>query len=515
MKKYSLEIVVFVCGACVMVLELVGSRVFAPYYGTSIFVWTSLIGVILACLSLGYWWGGIIADKNPDTKLFSFLILSSGISVAALALLSDAVLFFFQAWIQVIGLGTALATLLLFGVPTTLLGMVSPFAARLAKPSVHNTGSTIGRLYALSTLGSITGTFLGGFVLLSYWSHVVVLFFIAGILVLVSMLAHRGSVKPMKFAVVAFFILCSFLSKPLVHRVLGGDFIEVNTAYNRVWIYDAFVKETGAPIRTLQVNDDLDSAMFLGSDDLVFEYMKYFHLAAHFAGKMEKGLMIGGAAYSYPKKFLEKFPGATMDVVEIDPALTALAKTHFGLKDDARLMIYHEDGRTFLNKTSKHYDAIFLDVFKSNSIPFQLATREAVQKMHEALNDEGAVLVNIISAVEGEKGQFLRAEYATFAGVFPQVYLFPVQEPDNATQAQNIILVALKSPKRPVLYSRDTELDDYLHHVWIREIKNDVSALTDDYAPTERYAAAALFDIRVKKNNFIIEKILDRMKRGA
>ena len=133
--------------------------------------------------------------------------------------------------------------------------------------------------------------------------------------------------------------------------------------------------------------------------------------------------------------------------------------------------------------------------------------------MHGALNDEGAVLVNIISAVEGDRGKFLRAEYATFAGVFPQVHLFLVQEPDDGAKVQNIVLVALRSPKRPPMYSRDTELDRYLHHLWIREIKGDTSMLTDDYAPTERYAAAVLSDNRVKKDNFIIEKILDRMKR--
>jgi spermidine synthase len=198
--------------------------------------------------------------------------------------------------------------------------------------------------------------------------------------------------------------------------------------------------------------------------------------------------MIGGAGYSYPKDYLKKFPDARLDVIEIDPMLTELAKRYFNLKDDKRLVIYHEDGRTFLNRTKKKYDVIFGDAFTSYyALPYQLTTRETVQKMYEMLNDDGVILINIISSIEGEKGKFLRAEYATFKTVFPQVYLFPVNEFNDGSKVQNIMLIALKSKQKPAFRNNDPELNKYLQHLWKTEIKKDVPILTDDYAPVDAY----------------------------
>jgi len=179
---------------------------------------------------------------------------------------------------------------------------------------------------------------------------------------------------------------------------------------------------------------------------------------------------------------------ATLDVVEIDPAVTDLAKQYFNLKADPRLAIFHEDGRVFLNMNERKYDAILGDAFTSQlSLPYQLTTREAVQKKYDALNEGGVVIVNIISSIEGEKGQFLRAEYQTFKSVFPQVHLFPVASPDNGSVLQNIILVALKSTKEPLFENDDPELNDYLGHRWTQRIDDDMPILTDDFAPVDHY----------------------------
>jgi spermidine synthase len=202
--------------------------------------------------------------------------------------------------------------------------------------------------------------------------------------------------------------------------------------------------------------------------------------------------MIGGGGYSYPKHYLKKFSDARIDVVEIDPKITDVAMKYFNLEKDPRLTVYHEDGRTFLNKTKNKYDVICIDVFWWFAPPFHLATKEAAQRMRDLLADDGVVLINIVSAAQGKKGKFLRAEYATFKEVFAQVYLFPVQNSKNSLVMQNIMLVALKSEKRPLFKNNDKELNEYLMHIWDKELESDVPVLTDDYAPVENYVLAEL-----------------------
>ncbi len=202
--------------------------------------------------------------------------------------------------------------------------------------------------------------------------------------------------------------------------------------------------------------------------------------------------MIGGAAYSYPKDFLKNYPYSHIDVVEIDAALTELARTYFRLSADPRLAIYHEDARAFLNTTKNKYDVIYGDAFSStNSIPYQLTTLETAQRMHELLNDDGVVIINTITAIEGKRGRFLRAEYATFKAVFPQVYIFPV-DVKKELNMQNIIMVALKSEQAPSFTSNNEELNKYLSHLWIQNIEKDMPILTDDYAPVDYYTLGVL-----------------------
>ena len=177
-----------------------------------------------------------------------------------------------------------------------------------------------------------------------------------------------------------------------------------------------------------------------------------------------------------------------MALVEIDPKLTELALKYFDLQKDERIHFYHEDARTFLNRNRKKYDAIYVDVFDTGSnfsIPFQLTTQEAVMRMHESLEEGGAVLMNIISAIEGKRGKFLRAEYATFASVFPQVYLFTVDSLDGS-EVQNVMLVALRTTVKPAFKSRFYELNRYLKRLWTKDVEMDMPILKDDFAPVEQ-----------------------------
>jgi len=198
--------------------------------------------------------------------------------------------------------------------------------------------------------------------------------------------------------------------------------------------------------------------------------------------------MIGGCVYTYPNYFIKNFPTAKMDVVEIDPAMTDIAREYFNFKDEKNLTIYHQDARIFLNQTKNKYDVIFGDAFSSTmSTPFQLTTKEAVTKQYEALNDGGVVMVNIVSAIEGDKGKFARAEYATYKEVFPQVYLFKVKDMKESNKIQNIILLALKSNKVFKWENPDKEINQYLNQVWDKPIPIDMPILTDDFAPVEYY----------------------------
>lgn len=487
-NKYILEIVVFVCGAVVMVFELVGSRVLGPYFGTSIFVWTSLIGIILGSLSLGYYFGGKIADKKTTFEGLAFIIFLAAFGIGLSTIIKDYLIIILRTGISDMMLSSVLVSIILFFPASFLLGMISPYAAKLKIENLDTSGSTIGNLYALSTAGSIFGTFLSGFYLIPHLGTDKLLVILSLTLIITSLLLSAKKYIKVKLLSLIIITVGGLTIGSLKFVAAGSDFLDVDTAYNRIWIYNRVNSKEGDLVKIMGINNENHSAMFLNSDELVNEYTKYYHLAAHFNKDFKKTLMIGGAGYSYPKSFLATYPNATMDVVEIDPKITELAKQHFRLKDDPRLTIYHKDGRVYLNQTDNKYDVIFGDAFSSHySIPYQLTTKEAVQKKYNILNDNGVVILNTISSFSGDKGRFLRAEYLTYKSIFPQVYLFPVKDVKDENVVQNIILVAIKSDKIPTFSDDDSKLNEYLQHLWTKEIKQDVPVLTDDFAPVDYY----------------------------
>jgi spermidine synthase len=494
MKKYVLETVVFVCGAVVMILELVGSRLIAPYMGTSIIVWTSLIGIILASLSVGYWWGGALSDKNPNTKTFSRIILAAALFIFIMNLGKAHLLSFLQGQISDIRVGAVVAAVLLFAIPSTLLGMVSPYAVRLKMRDVSTSGSTVGKLYAISTIGSIVGTFSAGFFLISYFGSTHIIFLLSAILLLASILAQgRSGLKIRLFLLLLVFVLPQI---PALAALQNPDdrknFVDVDTIYNRVWIFDAVDTKSRRSLRFLSTDPkSTQSIAFLDGPGLFSKYLEFFDIAGVIKTDIKTALMLGGGAYIYPQYFLDSFPQAQVDVFEIDPALILLAKKYFGLKDNPRLAVYHEDGRLFLNKAQKKYDVIFSDVYKANdSIPFQLTTREAVQGISNILKDDGVVVVNIASNLPPRQSDFVLAEYKTFKEIFSQVYLFKVDPEKKIDEGhQNIVLVAVKYAD-PVLSNPDHfALSGYLEHLFPGPLETNLPLLTDEFAPVDRYTA--------------------------
>lgn len=492
MKKHLLEIAIFLCGAIVMVYEIVGSRVVAPHFGTSIYVWTSLIGIILASLSTGYWLGGRLADKKPQYSSLAWVILLAAVLIGLTTLIKENILEFLLYIFDGMIMRTLFAAILLFAPASILLGMVSPYAVRLKLNSINTSGATVGKLYAISTVGSIIGTFLAGFFLIPFAGTTNILYLIAGVLALTSLSLHLHAFKFSRI-LPAIIVLLGSASLAYASNNKESDIINVDTRYNHVQIFDMDYWITGEPIKVMKINDEYSSAMFPDNDSLVYEYTWYYQLAEHFKPDFKTTLMIGGAAYSYPKYYLQKYPEATIDVVEIDPDLTRLAKEYFRLKDDARMRIFHEDGRTYLNKCEEKYDVILGDAYKSLlAIPFQLTTVEAIQKKYDMLNENGVVIENLIASIDGPAGAFMKSEFATFKEVFPQVFLFACHDPLDKDRLQSISMVAVKSDQAPSFSNTDDMLQGFLDHKIDVVIPSDVIILTDEYAPVEYFAMKIL-----------------------
>lgn len=485
LKRYQLEVVVFIAGAAVMVFELVGSRIVAPYLGSSIFVWTSIIGVVLGSLSIGYFWGGKIADEKPSYAKLSLIIFSSAIAVGFIGILKDLILIFVSSNILDLRISSFLASILLFAPASILFGMVSPYAVKLKMKDLKKTGRTVGNLYAISTVGSIVGTFAAGFFLISFFGSTRILFILAIVLAITSLLAGFSEFFKTKIIAIVFFSTVFIVSMQISNTNKAKGFLDVDTNYSRVRVYEGVDRASGRKVRALTFDPKTtQSAMFLDSDDLVFEYAKYFLLAWNFNPQIDNALVLGGAGYSLPKYYLKKFNDAKIDVVEIDPQITEIARKYFKLVDNERLSIYHEDARTFLNREGKNskgkYDVVFGDAYNSaHSIPFQLTTKEAMRLTYDLLDDDGMFFVNAISAIEGDKNPFLRSLVSTLGGVFSEVLVYPTRG-DKPFEIQNVVVVGFKV--KPEVKTAD---------VWERKIEEGV-VLSDDFAPVDRLMSKAI-----------------------
>jgi spermidine synthase len=488
-----LEIAVFLCGAVVMVIELTGSRVLAPYLGTSLVVWTSLIGIILASLSIGYWWGGRLADQRPEARLLGRIIFLSAVATAVMALIKTVVLGFLQA--RSSGLNTAAmsATLLLFAPASILIGMVSPFAVRLKLEDTQTSGRTAGKLYAISTIGSIFGTFLAGFVLIPRLGSTNILLLMAAVLALASLLVERSHGR-IKAASCAIFLMMLFLVLGHDKRMAAAGFVDVDTPYNRVLVFNGTEKSTGRVMRIMTTGPHAwQSAMYLDDpSELALPHSRFYRLAKHFAPDMRRLLMLGGGGFTFPKYALENYANVRVDVVELDPGITALARDHFGLRDHPRLNIIAEDARTFLNRNAEKYQVILCDTFNSHyAIPFHLTTLEAARRIKASMTPDGVVLINLLSAIEGDRGRLFRALFATYAGTFPKVMAFAVDDPHDPSGWQNIIIAAFASEADPPVLSPDREIASMLANRLKTPIALDMPPLTDDFAPVDRYVSSA------------------------
>ncbi len=528
-----LAIVLFLNGMAIMILEMAGARLLAPWLGTSIVVWTSLIGIILASLSAGYWLGGRLADrmltsgpkdgkqqKGKHNKA-AFRMLSLLFAVAAgLTLVAACLsrpLLSYLAGLDSLHLATVLSSLALFAAPGVICGMISPFGTRLAITDSATAGSIIGRLNAVSTIGSIAGTFLGGFVLISWFGTLEIMLGVASCLLLASVLS---SVRPLMIKGTIFTLIVLFGTiQALAGNGPGhaGKFT-IETPYNTIVV--SRVSYEGRPFIYLSTDPGkAQSGAFIDDyAELAFPYTRFYAIGPALKPDARHVLMLGGGGYSVPKWLLAGRSGLgadtlNLDVVEIDPGITRAAMDYLGFKaNDPRLRIFHEDARTFVNnaaawltaeagppesaKVERPYDLVFMDVFNSwYSVPFHIGTLEAAAAVKKILAPDGIFIMNVISAVEGEDSRLFKAIYAAYKESFPGLEVYAVHSPKQGHIVQNLILIArndgpVTSPEQELALPYDIRA--MLKKRWIDPIAHDTPPLEDNFAPVEHYTLGLL-----------------------
>ena len=475
-KKNKIYLTVFFSGFVLMVFEIVGIRILAPYLGSSSVVWTSIIGVILTFMSLGYWYGGIISDKNPTLKKLSYILVFTAISFLILNLSKEFILYVIARISNNLILKSLLGSVILFSIPSFLLALISPVAIRINIKKVANSGETVGSIYAISTIGSILGTFLSGFFFIAFlgtnqilWALSIVLFMLASIIAI-------DTVKK-------YFILSiSLLIGNLLSSFIPNENVDLDTDYSRIIITESDYKNRAA--RFMAINGYVNSGMYIDNPtELIYEYAHFYDLVDYYLPNSKNAIMFGAGAYSYPKHFQEKFPEKQLDIVEIDPTLTKIAKEYFHFNPKPSTNIIHQDARYFLSITNKKYDAVLYDVLTSNLIaPFHLTTLETFNSISNIMTDDGVFIMNILGDLNGTGSTFLQSEIKTVKEVFPQVYVFNALGKDFEG-ISNHMIVGLKKKSDAEIPDTGCFFDTYFKYLISPVNIDDGIIFTDNYAP--------------------------------
>ena len=525
----AIAVAVFLAGGALLGLEIAASRVLAPFFGNSLYVWGALIGIVLAGLSTGYWVGGAVADRYPTPRLLVGMLASGALLVLAIPYVDGWVLEHLVEWDPGPRLNPLLATIALFGAQSVVLGTVSPIAVRLKAHAVDTMGRTAGRLFAISTAGSIAGTFATAFWLIPELgtdqvlaSAALALMLAAAAVALVERLLVVGvaalalagasvaavvSLAPESGRTVAASQLRNWSP---VYRQQSDDerlgsieatqvgFKIVHTKdsqYHRI----AVVEDDDS--RYLRFDSSFQSGMYKNEPFRTrFDYTDYLQLPLAYKPEAKKLLYIGLGGGSAPKRTWRDFPAAQLDVVELDPEVVDIAYKYFALPRDPRIKVDVEDGRRFLARNEGPWDAIVVDAFYSDAIPFHLATREFLELARSRLTPGGVVVSNIIGAVTGTGSRLFRSMLRTYRAVFPTVAIHPVLLPGDRDLdgVRNVIVVAGEgaSPSKEFLQERWAEvrkqspgspdLTAPIRNRYDRAVSTeDVPVLTDDYAPTD------------------------------
>jgi len=417
---WSAYLVVFVSSACTLVLELVAGRILAPYVGVSLYTWTSIIGVVLAGISLGNYLGGVLADRRPERTTLGALLLASGLaSFAVLALVAA------LAPMPLGGLPLmariVLLTTLIFFLPAMLLGMISPVVLKLSLDDLARAGHTVGKIYACSAAGSIAGTFLTGFVLVALFGTRAIVLGVGLVLLALAVLFGgfgRPAWRPAAIGAVAALAVFGLRAGGL----LAGPCNIAESSYYCLAYRDTEYR--GHAVRALILDhlihsySDLSDPTFIGYD----HERAYVTVAEQIAARQPafRALFIGGGGYTVPRYLESVYPQARLLVAEIDPAVTTAAHAYMGLPADTRVATDNRDARLVLDDllaAGARFDLVFGDAFNDLSIPYHLTTREVAVKLAQLVAPDGAYLANVID--NPERGEFMRAYAHTLRTAFP------------------------------------------------------------------------------------------------
>jgi spermidine synthase len=497
-----LSVLVFVVGAGSLGAEIAAVRLLAPYFGASTVVWANTIGVVLVALSVGYWLGGRLADRRPRMQGLYTLSLVAASLLAAVPFVARPLLDHGVTALDRISagafLGSLLATLLLVAAPVLLLGAVSPWALRMAVKSVRESGTVAGRLYAVSTAGSLVGTLLSAMVLIpALGTRRTFLAFALPI----AAVAVWGLLPLRRYLVVPVAILAlALLPAGTIRSVSHGRLLyEAETPYQY-----ARVIEDGDGTRRLELNEGLAVHSLYKPDSVLTGDYWDGYLVLPFARdhpRLDRVAVLGNAAGTITRAYERFFPRTRIDGVEIDGELSDIGRRFFGM-DNPRLRVFAEDARPFLRRSAARYDMIALDAYRQPYIPFYLTTKEFFELAREHLAPGGLVVVNV--GHPSGQDALERALSATLMAVFGHVARDPI-EPTNT------LLLASQAPITGGAINQNlASLPAGLRALASRESQNVGAPLaggpiyTDDRAPVEwlidrsivKYAAGARGDGR-------------------
>ena len=492
----------FLSWASVMVVEICAYRLMAPYFGNSVFTWTALIGVILIASSAGGFLGGWLADRRPALSLMGWLLAGASVIVFFIPGLHDLLAPGIAGGGHIIA-GPVLVSVILFAVPGILLGAVSPAATRFYSLTSQDThiGASAGVISMLGSLGSFVGTFLSGFFLLSTFGVRSIFIGVGLLLLALSFTAFTLARNPFsqRMPILLAGLLAALLSSldrdPPDPQVLHQE----ESFYHRIRVTES--GQGPNKRRVLELDSTQEGGMNPDNGNLILAYQHYWRLPLlNDKQPVRRALFLGAGAFGMPNELSRELPGAHVDVVEIDPAVIEAGKRFFQLDAHPRVHAHAGDARRFLllHQAPEHrWDLIFGDAYNGlRAIPGHLATREFFQLVHDRLTDEGAFVMNVITAVQGPRSELLHGIMASLRPAFPFIQVFGVG--GRLDEPQNVILLATKTDWSQRITDRFYAPGSWQQRLISSHIPSNrishptATAFTDDLNPVDAIIARSL-----------------------
>jgi spermidine synthase len=436
--KYFLSGLVFVSGMTSLALEMCASRLLGAYFGTSLFIWGSLIGLILLYLMVGYFLGGRLADRHPQIQVLCAITAVAGLVIIVIPFVCEPILALsvegFAQISVVFFAGSLIGTLLLFAIPVILLGLVSPFAIRIITSEVKQSGRISGSLYAISTVGSIFGAFLPVLWLIPTWGVRRSLIIFGSILLVASLCGlvprHRPAIAiPLAALIIPIIFALVVPLGPL--KTIPGLIYTQESLYNYIQVTQ---DNTGTRNLVLNEGDAIHSIYNPNSTQILTGwYWDYFLAAPYFnqnytPDQLQRVGIIGLAGGTSARQFTQVYNNVQIDGAEIDPAIVAVGRKYFAM-NEPNLHVYNQDGRTFLAASKHTYGEIAIDAYQQPYIPFQFTTKEFFEQVHSHLSANGVVTIN--TGHTNNDYRLVQAFVNTLSTVFPSVYTFNVPDTIN------------------------------------------------------------------------------------